>query len=202
MTRPKQAPNPDAGDPAETDRERSERLSAIVQAANSGEIETPVGCEDIVEALVDLSVQRDELAGKLIRAAADFQNFQRRALINEREAAAQARAGVVQRVLTVMDHFDLALNQGAEGANAEQIIGGVRVIRDELFKTLEAFGVSRIAPRPGDEFDPNIHEAMLRQPSEDIAPGRIVALLSVGYLLDDRVVRPAKVSVAPEQGED
>lgn len=201
MSKPKEAEKPDAVENGETAQERADRLAATVRAAVSGEIETPVGAEDIVEALADLSAQRDDLANKLIRAAADYQNFQRRASINEREAATQARSGVVQQVLTVMDHFDLAMNQDVESTSAEQIMGGVKVIRDELFKTLQTFGVSRIEPQPGDEFDPNVHEAMLRQPSDDVPPGCVVALLAIGYLLGDRVVRPAKVSVSPGEGD-
>jgi len=202
MSKPKEAEKPEAAEPAETQEERTERLASTVRAAVTGDIEIPVGAEDIVEALADLSAQRDDLAGKLIRAAADYQNFQRRATINEREAAMQSRAGVVQQVLTVMDHFDLALNHDPESTSAEQIMGGVQVIRDELFKTLQTFGVSRIQPEPGDEFDPNVHEAMLRQHSDEVGPGCVVALLSIGYLLGERVVRPAKVSVSPGEGED
>lgn len=186
----------------ESPEERAERINAIVEAAQAGELEVPSGADDIVEALVEIAGERQDLNDKLLRTIADFQNYQRRASLNEREAATQARAGVVQQVLTVMDHFDLALAQDAEATTSEQILGGVRVIRDELFKTLQTFGVSRIEPGAGDEFDPNIHEAMLRQASEGVEPGRIVALLSVGYKLGDRVVRPAKVSVAPLEGED
>jgi molecular chaperone GrpE len=186
----------------ESPEERAERINAIVEAAQAGELEVPSGADDIVEALVEIAGERQDLNDKLLRTVADFQNYQRRASLNEREAATQARAGVVQQVLTVMDHFDLALAQDAEATTSEQILGGVRVIRDELFKTLQTFGVSRIEPGAGDEFDPNIHEAMLRQASEGVEPGRIVALLSVGYKLGDRVVRPAKVSVAPLEGED
>ncbi|MFI4898490.1 MAG: nucleotide exchange factor GrpE [Phycisphaerales bacterium JB059] len=186
----------------ESPEERAERINAIIDAAQAGDLEIPSGADDIVEALVEVARERQELNDKLLRTVADFQNFQRRASLNEREAATQARAGVVQQVLTVMDHFDLALAQDPDATNTEQILGGVRVIRDELFKTLQTFGVSRIEPGAGDEFDPNIHEAMLRQASEGIEPGRVVALLSVGYKLGDRVVRPAKVSVAPNEGED
>lgn len=198
MTKPQEADNPQAVERDETDQERIERINSIIDAAQVGELEIPTGAEDIVEALIEVARERGELSDKLLRTVADYQNFQRRASVNEREAANQARTGVVQQVLTVMDHFDLALAQDTQGASAEQILGGVKVIRDELFKVLQTFGVSRIEPKPGDEFDPNIHEAMIRQPSDDVPPGRIVSLLSVGYKLGDRVVRPAKVAVAPE----
>ena len=189
---------PEPIDDAESPQERTDRINAIIDAAQVGDLEIPAGADDIVEALLEIARERQDLGDKLLRTVADFQNYQRRAAINEREAAMQARSGVVQQVLTVMDHFDLAMNQDTEGASAEQIMGGVQVIRDELFKTLQSFCVTRIAPEPGDEFDPNIHEAMLRQPSDDVPPGAVVSRLSIGYMLGERVVRPAKVSVAPE----
>lgn len=186
---------------AETAQQRADRINALIDDAQAGDLEIPSGADDIVEALNELAREREELNNKLLRAVADFQNFQRRAAINEREAATQARAGVVQSVIPVMDHFDLALGQDPAKTTPEQIIGGVKVIRDELFKSLQSFGVSRIEPAPGDAFDPHRHEAMLRQSAEGIEPGHVVSLLSVGYALGDRVVRPAKVAVAPEDEE-
>ena len=194
-------PIPEPIEDAETPEERAQRVNSIIDAAQSGDLEVPAGADDIVETPIETARERQDLNEKLLRTVADFQNFQRRASINEREAATQARSGVVQQVLTVMDHFDLAMNQDVSSSSAEQIMGGVKVIRDELFKTLQTFGVSRIEPARGDEFDPNVHEAMLRQADDDVEPGRIVALLSVGYKLGDRVVRPAKVSVAPGEGD-
>ncbi len=186
---------------AESAAERADRINALIDCAQADELECPAGADDIVEALNELAREREELNNKLLRSVADFQNFQRRAAINEREAGVQARAGVVQSVIPVMDHFDLALGQDPSKTTPEQIIGGVKVIRDELFKTLESFGVSRIEPKAGDEFDPHQHEAMLRQPAEGVEPGHVVLLLSVGYRLGERVVRPAKVAVAPEGDE-
>jgi len=195
---PTEDPRDEASD-GETAAERADRINALIDSVQAGELECPAGADEIVEALRELAREREDLNNKLLRAVADFQNYQRRAVSNEREAATQARAGVVQSVIPVMDHFDLALAQDPSTTTPDQIIGGVRVIRDELFKTLESFGVTRIEPRPGDEFDPHQHEAMLRQPGPGVEPGHVVQLLSVGYRMGERVVRPAKVAVAPER---
>jgi len=181
--------------------DRAERIAEIQELARAGSLEAPAGAEEIVEALRGALAERDELLARLQRTAADHQNFQRRAANNEREAGTQARTGVVQSIIPVLDHFELALGQDPAKSTAEQIVGGVRVIRDELMRVLANFGVSVIDPTPGDEFDPNCHEAMLRQPADGVPPGCVSLNLGVGYKLGDRVVRPAKVAVAPTEDD-
>jgi molecular chaperone GrpE len=174
----------------------AEAIEQVREAVRRDDIEVPTGAEDIVAALRASMAEHEEVFGRLQRLAADFSNFQRRAATNEREARLHATAGVIQNVLPVMDQFDLALGQDTTKVSAEQIAGGVRMIRDELMRILSGFGVSMIEPKPNDEFDPAAHEAMLQQPSTEVEPGRIVAALGVGYRMGDRVIRPAKVAVA------
>lgn len=184
---------------AESEADRAQRVEEIQAMAASGALEAPAGAEEIVEALVQALASRDELLGRLQRALADHQNYQRRAAMNEQEARTQARTGILQAVIPVLDHFELALKLDPATTGAEQVMGGVRVIRDELMRVLGQFGVAVIDPRPGDEFDPNQHEALLRQPAEGVAPGCVAANFGVGYRLGERVVRPAKVAVAPSE---
>ena len=181
--------------------ERAARIAEIQQLARAGELDAPAECDEIAEALADALAKHDALLAKLQRAVADHQNYQRRAGINEREARTQALTGVVQSVIPVLDNFDLALGQNTETATAEQIIGGVRVIRDELMRVLQNYGVSVIDPQVGDEFDPMAHEAMLQQPADGIAPGHIASSFGIGYRLGERVVRPAKVAVTPGESD-
>ncbi|MCL4222539.1 MAG: nucleotide exchange factor GrpE [Phycisphaerales bacterium] len=182
-------------------QEQTEPLEAasieqIQEMARAGELEVPSGAEDIVEALKAALAERDDLMNRFKTLAADFQNYQRRAAINEREARQGATAGVVQSVLPVMDHFDLALGQDLTRATAEQIACGVRLIRAELMRVLEGYGVSLIEPKPGESFNPGEQQAMMQQPSTEIEPGHVVTVLGVGYRLGERVIRPAKVAVA------
>lgn len=154
-----------------------------------------VAHEDPAEALRG---ELDEWQEKYRRALADFQNFQRRSIENEAEARRQGVRNVVEKLLSVLDNFDLAL-QSAQGAtNAEQILSGVTVIRDEMFIALKSLGLERIGAEVGEEFDPQRHEAMTRMPAEGVAPGHVSAALAPGYTLNDRVIRPAKVGIAPE----
>lgn len=155
--------------------------------------------DDAATQIAQLKQQVEELNTKYLRTVADYQNVARRSVKDADEAKYQGMKSVVQNVLTVLDHFDLALSQDVKKVSAEKIVGGVRVIRDELMKVLQNHGVGVIAPEPNAEFDPNWHQAVTHQAAEGIDPGHVVATLQAGYKLDDRVIRPAMVSVKPAE---
>lgn len=156
--------------------------------------------EATVNELAKLKQQIEELNSKYLRTVADYQNVARRSVKDAGEAEYQGMKSVIQSVVPVLDHFDLALSQDVKKASAQQIVGGVRVIRDELVKVLQSHGVEIIAPEPNAEFDPNLHQAVTHQEAPKVEPGRIVATLQAGYKLDDRLIRPAMVSVRPAAG--
>jgi molecular chaperone GrpE len=151
--------------------------------------------------IAKLEAERDDLNSKYLRTLADYQNSQRRAVGNEREAKQQGIGSVVMNVLTVLDHFDLALAQEPSKATAESIISGVKVIRDELMKVLQNHGVTLINAPVNGEFNPSIHQAVVQAQDDNVEPGRIVATLQTGYMLGDRVIRPAMVSIRTRQAE-
>lgn len=183
---------PDADSSAMT----SDELQQIQHALREGDIEIPSGAEDIIEAFRMTLTDRDEWHDRFVQLGADYQNFQRRAANNEREARAGATTGVVQSLLPIMDQFDLALDHIGSGTTAEQIASGVSLIREEFQRVLGNYGITRIEPSPGDEFNPSEHEAILHIASEEVKPGHIVKAVGFGYRLGDRIVRPAKVMIA------
>ncbi len=188
----------EAIDQEQTQREEhAARMESIRQLAQSGELEVLPEQAEIVEALLDTIHQRDELQDKLLRAVADHQNFQRRASGNEREARTGATQGVVQSLIPLLDTFEMAMLQDPEKVSAQQVIDGVKMIRDEFLRMLGSYGVTSIDPKVGDEFNPMEHSAMMQQPAEGIEPGHIAQNMGIGYKLGDRVVRPAKVAVVP-----
>lgn len=180
------------------DQDAAARYEAIRQLAQSGELEYSPEAEEIVGALRDTIEQRDTNHAKLIRSIADLQNYQRRAGNNEREAADMARRGVVSSLIPLIDQFEMALMQDPEKVSGETVFKGVGMIRDEFLRVLSGYGVVPIAPVIGDEFNPGDHEALMQQPAEGVGPGRVSFVISTGYKLGDRVVRPAKVGVAPQ----
>ena len=185
-------------------QEHAARMESIRQLAVAGELETSDENEEIVEALVDTIRARDELSDKLLRMAADHQNFQRRASGNEREARTSATQGVVQSLIPLLDTFEMALMQDPEKVSSQMVMDGVKMIRDEFMRMLSGYGVSPINPSVGDEFNPAEHAAMMQQAVEGIEPGHISMNMGIGFKLGERVVRPAKVAVVPqpEDGSD
>lgn len=181
--------------------EHAARMESIRQLAVAGELETSDENEEIVEALVDTIRARDELSDKLLRMAADHQNFQRRASGNEREARTSATQGVVQSLIPLLDTFEMALMQDPEKVSSQMVIDGVKMIRDEFMRMLSGYGVSPINPSVGDEFNPAEHAAMMQQAVEGIEPGHISMNMGIGFKLGERVVRPAKVAVVPQPDE-
>ncbi|MEO0631181.1 MAG: nucleotide exchange factor GrpE, partial [Planctomycetota bacterium] len=109
-----------------------------------------------------------------------------------------ARVLLLQRKLKVIEHRQ----QKDAGGTAEQILGGVEMVKAELLRALEMQGVTPIQPEAGDELNPGAHEAVSQMPTEGVEPGRIAQVFQVGYMLGERVLRPAKVLVASEPPAD
>lgn len=155
----------------------------------------PQAQPDAQDPLSKLQAERDELESKLLRVSADYQNFVRRAQQNTQAAAEQKLVDIARGLVTVLDHFDRALDVDTQGEPAG-LVQGVTMVRDELLATLKRFGIERVEVKPGDEFDPNRHEALMRQPSDDVQSNHITMQMQPGYVLGEKVIRPAQVGVA------
>lgn len=157
------------------------------------------GDPDVTAEMIDqLTAERDEALMSWKRSLADYQNFQRRAAQNETEAHRQGVTSVLGSILPVLDHFDLALTQKPTDESSTKILEGVQVIRGELIKALENHGITLVNPLPNDEFDPNKHSAIAQLAAQGVEPGRVSMTMQPGYMLGDRVIRSAKVGVAPK----
>ncbi|MBI1336690.1 MAG: nucleotide exchange factor GrpE [Phycisphaera sp.] len=167
---------------------------AQAQADQAGEDKTQAGVED---ELAKLRAERDDLQSKLMRSFADYQNALRRSQISTEQAREQRTMDMARELVAVLDHFDKALEVDPAKTDAQTLLQGVQIVRDELTKSLEKFGVKRLDVKVGEEFDPNRHEAMLHQPAQGVASNHVSLQLQPGYLINDKTLRPAKVSVAP-----
>ena len=147
--------------------------------------------------LATLRAKQEETESKLLRTAADFQNFVRRSGLNIDEAKQEAYMKVSKSLVGVLDNFDRAMeNFDPETASAADVLEGVDSTRAALIQALGTFGLAKIEVSPGDHFDPNLHEALMQQPSEDIESGCVSQQFLPGYTLNDLPVRAAQVSVA------
>ena len=162
------------------------------------ELEVPA---DLVPYIEQMQARLDEAIAARQRAQADFSNYQRRAMENERQAIVSGMVKVIQALLPMLDHFDLALNQDLEAMTVEKLLNGVQIVRDGFTQALLSLGVEVVVPVVGEAFDPNLHAAMMRQSAEGIAPNHIVMVIQPGYVMGELVLRPAKVAVAPVEDE-
>lgn len=153
--------------------------------------------DEAAEIVKHLQAELDEAVEARKRALADFRNYQRRALESEQRALDAGVARVIRALMPVMDNFDLTLAQNPEQMNVQQMLNAVRMVRTELNKAMQTQGVQRIEPARGEAFDPHRHEAVMRQPADDVEPNSVAAVMQPGYALGDLVLRPAKVAVAP-----
>ena len=177
-------------DTPETDFEDETELNA-----EAGLDSTP----DDLAPLDAVIAERDDWRDKALRLAAEVENIKRR---TEREAN-DARAYAIQRFATgllgVADNLQRALQaapQGSEDAGVTGLITGLEMTEKSLLQAFEANGLTRVAPAPGDRFDPNVHQAVTEQPSSDVPPGSVLQTFQPGYVLYGRTVRPAMVIVA------
>jgi molecular chaperone GrpE len=141
-----------------------------------------------------------EVDDRLLRLAADFENYKKRAARERREYVALANERLIGELIPILDDLERALSS-AEQHEEAQLEEGVRLVHRSLASLLERHGVTAIDT--DGKFDPHVHEALLSQPSE-AEEGAVIDVVQKGYKLGDRVVRPARVVVAsaPPQHEE
>jgi molecular chaperone GrpE len=134
---------------------------------------------------------------RLLRLAADFENYKKRAARERQEYVTLANERLIAELIPILDDLERALNAAEEHQEA-QLEEGVRLVHNSLAALLARHGVTPI--ETDGKFDPHVHEALLSQPSE-AEEGSVVDVVQKGYKLGDRVVRPARVVVAGPQQE-
>jgi molecular chaperone GrpE len=165
-----------------SDEREAGREPLIPEAAEPpGELET-------------LARERDQYKDLLLRSTAEFDNFRKRVERERRETIEQANADLIRELLPLID--DLERAAGTEtGDSVEAFRRGVGLIGKRFADILAARGVVALDP-VGAPFDPHEHEAVMREAREGVAEGEVLEVLSRGYKLKDRLLRPAVVKVA------
>ncbi len=140
-----------------------------------------------------------ELKDRLLRAAAETENTRRRLERDKQDASAYAVTGFARDLLGVADNLRRALDaipaDARESESVRPILTGVEMTERELTNVLTRHGIKRVEA-VGQKLDPNLHQAMIEVESDDAEPGTVVQELQAGYVIKDRLLRPALVSVA------
>ncbi len=145
-----------------------------------------------------LRAERDDMRDRFMRALADAENSRKRADRDRREAEQYGSTRLARDLLPVFDNLNRALNAVGEEqrATAAAVIEGVELTLRELTTVMTRHGVTPIAPAIGDMFDPQLHQAMFEAPLPGTKAGQIIQLMTEGFLLHDRLLRPAQVGVS------
>jgi molecular chaperone GrpE len=148
-----------------------------------------------------LEAEKADIKEKLLRTLADMENLRRRTEREIADARAYAVSNFARDMLTVADNFQRAIDsvpaQAREAGEPalKALIEGVELTERDMLKTLERHGVKRLDPE-GQKFDPNLHQAMFEVPNPDVPAGTVVQVVQTGYVIGERVLRPALVGVA------
>ncbi len=185
--------NPDAG-------KTLEEINAEIEK----ELEETAEAMDAVEENLDPQAQLegDMLKWKetAMRTAADLENFRKRMSREKAEAIKFGNQKLIEELLPVIDNFNMGM-MAAEAESGSMIYMGMKMVQAQLEGFLSGQGVTEAVTEVGSDFDPNIHDAMSQEESDEHEEGKIIRVMRKGYLLGDRLIRPANVVVSKKADE-
>jgi molecular chaperone GrpE len=168
-------------------------------AESAQEAPPPSGMSTIATEELDklrkLAAERDQYLDVAARMRAEFENYQKR-MQRERETERKYGFGpVALDLLPIYDNLERAINAGKQAGEQGPLVQGVAMVMTQFLELLKRHGITRI-DAAGKPFDPNLHQAIMQQPTSDAAPNTIVQVIEHGFMNQDRVLRPAMVVVA------
>ena len=169
-----------------------EEMNASAQAKQS----SPAAADgtDSEDAMAGLQADLDRFRDLALRSQADFENYKKRAAREKEDAVKYANSSLLQRLVSILDNFELGLAAAKTEGNESPIYSGMVLIQKQLNDLLEENGLQAIEAE-GKKFDPNLHEAIAHEPS-DIPEETVIRQARRGYRLKDRLLRPARVVVS------
>jgi len=140
-----------------------------------------------------------DMKDKYLRLFAEFENFRRRTARENIELIATANAKLISKLTEVLDNFELAFDPKNKGASPEDFEKGIKLIQSRFKNVLEDEGLEAIDPQ-GQEFDPNLHEALMQQPSETVPENHVMLVAQKGWKLKGKILKHARVIVSLGKG--
>ena len=178
-----------------SEEERSETLLENFGQELQMHLEEEKGIEDLKKKLEEKENEVKEHYDRLLRVAADFDNYKKRVAREKEEWTKFANEDLIKAILPFIDNLQRAINHAEKVEDTGVLIEGVRLTIQQLLQALNKFGLSSFES-VGKPFDPTMHEAMLVVETDKHEPNQVVEEFQKGYLLNDRLLRPATVSVS------
>jgi len=174
----------------ENQNDRDENMDSQTQAADQDleGAEGPVSGDKIASEL-------QEYKDKFVRLFAEFENFRRRTARESFDLTANANAKLLGKLTEVLDNFNLAFDPKHKASSQEDFEKGIRLIYNKFKDILSDEGLTEVDP-VGEEFDPNLHDAVMQQPSDTVPEDHIIQVLQKGYKAKNKILKHAKVIVS------
>jgi molecular chaperone GrpE len=145
--------------------------------------------------------ERDQYYDLVARIKADFENYQKRFQRDLAQERRFAHSPLAADLLGPLDNLERAIAAAQQAGEKGPLATGVALVQSQLLDILRRFGITRIEAQ-GAAFDPNLHQAVMQQPSKDYKPMTVLQVLEPGYMIHDRVLRPARVVVSTTPAEE
>ncbi len=152
--------------------------------------------DELKKRIVALELELAEAKDKLLRAHADFDNFRKRSSKEMKDLRTIIKADTMVPILNVFDHFNMALDAADKKPDFKVLDAGMKMILVEFEKAMNELEIKILEVREGQEFDPNVHEAVSKEYSDKYDEGKILRQWKSGYKMGDRLLRPAVVVVS------
>jgi len=163
--------------------------------------ETEKKQESAEEEMLRMQQELSEARDMMLRLAAEMDNYKKRTMKERESLVKYATQGIIEDLLPVLDNFQRAIESASDLVDQDSFLEGVKMIYKQMHDVLEKKGVKRI-DAVGETFDPNIHEAVMQIASEEHPENVVVEEFQKGYMLHDRVIRPAMVAVSKGAKEE
>ncbi|MCF7955728.1 MAG: nucleotide exchange factor GrpE [Phycisphaerae bacterium] len=179
--------------------ENTDNVESTEKAAKKGFFGKNAGAKskevvNLEKRIEELEQENAETFAKLQRISADYANFQKRAPKQIADSVAYEKIAIIKSLLPSIDNFEHALNGAKTADSLDSVIEGIQLVFDHMIDALKSQGVERISSL-GQQFDPSLHEAMMRRAEEGKPENEIVEEFQSGYKVGDQVIRPCKVIV-------
>jgi len=168
-------------------------INTDAELDDDGSDEGPI--EVLQASLGEMTAKAEEYLDGWQRARAEFANYKKRVLRENTDIRQMARGEVIKLYLDIADDLERALQDKPETGEEGTWADGIEIIFQKLHSRLEAEGIKPMNPL-GEEFDPNIHEALMKEESDEYESGQIIEVMQEGYWIGEKVLRPALVRVA------
>ena len=179
-----------------TNQGAADQTSSNDEPPRSKTVDAETSLKEIEAKLEAKEEEAKETYDRLLRVSAEFENYKKRAAREMEDFRKYANQSLLKEMLSVVDNLELAINSSNEGQkNDESLIKGLNLTLNEILKLFEKFDVRPIEAL-GKTFDPAYHEAVMREETDDYSENTVISEFQKGYLIHDRLLRPAMVVVA------